>query len=441
MIAYPETIKVTSPTLHATILFTIAVFAAMLVMSFVFTVEVVARGQGRIVPVSRVQVVQPEFAGKIIAIKVQNGMSVSQGDVLIELDPTDAIAELGTVSAEQARLEIEAARIDALVSVLDADPKASNVSDRALASYNVPPALVGQDFAVEQRILLLAEVNDLQASLAQIAAREDANRRSEDVTHANIARVAAALDIQRERLEIAEKLLQQGTTSRASFLDAQQAFTELERERDVYFRELEQKVAVRAELDSEARSIITDRRRSLLDRQAEIDARLATLAEEDRTARRRVSAATLTAPASGVVDQLTVFTVGGVAEASAELLRIVPTDVEVEIEGTFPNQDIGFMQIGQQANIRLDAYPSERFGPVRGTVSDIAADSTEVAEGEWGFVVRVTPDKAFIETSSDRFLLRPGMTATIDVTTDKRRIISYFFAPIVRTIQNAMGER
>lgn len=99
------------------------------------------------------------------------------------------------------------------------------------------------------------------------------------------------------------------------------------------------------------------------------------------------------------------------------------------------------MQIGQTANIRLDAYPSERFGFVRGTVSDISADSTEVSEGKWGYVVRIEPDEAILRAGADTFSLRPGMTATIDVTTDTRRIISYFFAPIVRTIQDAMGER
>lgn len=55
--------------------------------------------------------------------------------------------------------------------------------------------------------------------------------------------------------------------------------------------------------------------------------------------------------------------------------------------------------------------------------------------------MRITPELAFLTAGDDRFALRPGMTATIDVTTDERRIISYFFAPIVRTIQDAMGER
>lgn len=441
MTPYSEPMKITSPTLHATIFFTISVFVAILAMSFLFKVEVVARGEGRVVPISRVQVVQPEFVGRIIAIHVRNGMTVTEGDVLIELDPTEAMSELGTIRAERDRLMIELARLEAMVQTLALDSGSVDLGQRSLDLFDVPDVLSAHPFAVEQRDLLLAEIADYLASLAQITAREEANRRSEAVTNANIARVNAALDIQAERLRTSEQLLQQGTTSRSAFLDVQQAFTDLERERDIYLRELEQKVAERAALDSERRRLTADLRRSALDRRAQIDGRLATLAEEQRASERRVSAARLVAPASGVVDQLAVFTVGGIAEAGAELLRIVPTEAEIEIEGTFSNQDIGFMQIGQPANIRLDAYPSERFGFIRGTVSDIAADSTEASEGKWGYVVRIQPDEAILRAGSDTYSLRPGMTATIDVITDSRRIISYFFAPIVRTLQDAMGER
>ncbi len=91
--------------------------------------------------------------------------------------------------------------------------------------------------------------------------------------------------------------------------------------------------------------------------------------------------------------------------------------------------------------MKLDSYPSERFGFLRGEVADIAADSTQVGEGQWGYVVRIAPRQSFQEAGSDQYSLRPGMTATVDVTTDERRIISYFFAPIMRTIQDAVGER
>lgn len=441
MTVHAEPLKVTSPTLHATIFFTIAVFAALVAMSFIFKVEVVARGVGRVVPVDRVQVVQTEFGGRITAITARNGMSVKEGEVLIELDATEALAALGTIVAEQDRLLIEMARVDATAQALDLDVARVDVLKRAEDHFKVSEGLTNHPAVSEQRDLLRAQVADYLATLAQIAAREEANRRSEAVTNASIDRVKAALEIQTLRLRAAEKLLQQGATSRAAFLNVQQAHIELERETEIFLRELEQKEAERSALDAERIRVRADLRRSLLDRKAQIDGRLAVLSEERRSAERKVTSAVLTAPTAGVVDRLSVFTIGGVAEPGAELLRIVPTLAALEVEGAFSNQDIGFMQVGQRANIRLDAYPAERFGHVEGVVSDIAADSTEGAGGEWGYLARVRPDDLTIRAGEETFALRPGMTATIDVTTDTRRIISYFFAPIVRTVQNALGER
>ncbi|KGK42634.1 hypothetical protein LH51_05815 [Nitrincola sp. A-D6] len=436
-----EQMNIKSPTLHLTILITILVFVTILIISFVFKIEVVAKGQGRILPISRVQVVQPEFSGRIAAIHINNGTLVEQGQLLIEFDPTDAISELGTIKAEKSRLQIEMARVQAMVEALGVNPEMAGFTNRALGLYSVPSELARHPFAEEQRELLIANINSFLKSIEQVDARVESYRSSEEVTNAKVAHVSAMLDIQSERLQAAERLLEQGTISRFAFLDVQEAFTELERQREVYLSELRQKVSERTALESERQGIIANLRSSQLDRKAQIDARLATLAEQERVAIRRVGAANLKAPVTGIVDQLAIFTVGGVAQAGNELLRIVPTEVEVEVEGRFSNQDIGFMEVGQQANIRLDAYPSERFGFLQGEILDIAADSSEVQDGQWYYPVRISPSENYLEFGTNRFPLRPGMTVTIFVTTDTRRLISYFFAPIVATIQNALGER
>ncbi|WP_170566117.1 HlyD family type I secretion periplasmic adaptor subunit [Ruegeria atlantica] len=433
-----DPMRMTSPTLHITILATVTFFVAILVMSFVFRIEVVARGQGRVVPLTRVQVVQPEFPGRITAIYVRNGMSVKEGQTLLEFDTIDAFAELGTIRAELERLRIENARLEAMVGVLENEAYSD---DQVAGLFQVPPTLSDHPYAGEQRLLLKAELGDLRASFARIDAREEASRRSEAVTRAGINRIDAALDIQGQRLAAATQLLRQGTISRSAFLDVLQTHTELDREREVQVGELEKKIAERAVLASERNSLTTQMQRSLLARKAEIDARLAVLIENERAALRHVSATSLKAPVTGIVDQLKVFTVGGIAQDGAELMRIVPDDARIELIGRFSNQDVGFMRVGQKANIRFDAYPSERYGFVEATVSVIAADSTENKDGEWGYVVRLTPERLFLLSGGQKLHLRPGMTATIDVITDRRRIIGYFFAPIVRTIQNAMGER
>lgn len=441
MTASAESIKITSPTLHVTIWFTISVFVAIVIMACTFKVEVVARGQGKVVPISRVQIVQPEFDGKITAIHVRNGSKVRQGEILIELDTTDAEAELNTITAEMTRLQIERARITALVSGIDgSDIQADTFSAATLRSFAESAETV-HDFYSEQSRLLSAEIDDVQAAMSKIAARVTANYHSFAVTQANIKRIEAAIAIQTERLEAAQRLLDRGTSSRSAFLDVQEAFTALEKEREVYLHELEQKHSQEAALFAERRSILTAQRNQLLQRRSEIEARLATLEEQLRTAERRVTVAQLTAPMDGVIDQLEIFTIGAVAKGGERLLRVVPEDQDVEIEAIFTNNDIGFVQNGQQANINLDAYPSERFGFVTGVVSDVAADSTEATEGVWVFEVRIAPENNKLTNGSEQFALRPGMTATVDITTAKRRIASYFFAPIVKVIESSLGER
>ena len=122
-------------------------------------------------------------------------------------------------------------------------------------------------------------------------------------------------------------------------------------------------------------------------------------------------------------------------------MHVVRDDQDVEIETTFTNNDIGFVEIGQKADINLDACPSERFEFVTGVVSDVAADSTEATEGVWAFEVRITPDDKKLTNGTEQLTLRPGMTAAVDITTDKQRLISYFFAPIVDVVQDAREER
>ncbi|WP_132561142.1 hypothetical protein [Rhizobium sullae] len=72
---------------------------------------------------------------------------------------------------------------------------------------------------------------------------------------------------------------------------------------------------------------------------------------------------------------------------------------------------------------------------------DVSADAAELAPSKWGFVVRVALENPYLDTPLTRQALQPGMTASVDVITGGRRLISYFFAPIVETIQGSLGER
>lgn len=434
-----EPMKIYSSTLHISILFTIGVFLALLVMSWIFKVEVVSQGQGKAVPIGRVQSVQAEFSGRISKINVKNGENVTAGEILIALDETETVSKLSALNAQRDRLTIEMARINGFLELLS---KKNGLSKQiALDQLQLPEVLRKHPFAVQQLEIFKSDANQIEVNLLQVDRQKNANGLFEEVIRSRIERTKALLGLQEERLAASESLFKNKTISRSTYLDALQSFTELERELDVYQKELNQKIAEREALTVQRQAIFEDARNRLLDRRAEIDSQLATLNEDIKASDKRVNATKLIAPTSGVVDQLKVFTVGGVVEAGAELARIVPDSAELEFEAIFPNNDIGFVKKGQRTNLKIDAFPAERFGFLEGRVVDVAADSQDVNDGNWGYRVRISPDRDYLDDGENRLLIKPGMTASIHITTDERRIISYFFAPILKTIQNALGER
>ena len=434
--------RVGSPTLHATILFTMSVFIAILMMAYLFKVEIVAKGLGKVVPLGRVQVVQPEFGGQIETIHVQDGVRVAKGDVVIELDPTNAQAVLNTLRAEQECLAVERLRIETMMSALtSSDTLDADYIFTKVSAFNENAPAHSPSFFIEQRALLRAELQEILDALNQIGTRLQANEKSKAVTQAGIVRIEAALETQQERLDTARSLLEKGTASRATYLDVLDGFNRLEKEREVLLRELDQKAALDASYLAERSGTVSGLRSRLQARKAELEARSAVLSEELVTSQRQLKNTSLTAPATGVVDQLSVFTIGGIVDAGQELLRIVPEDQAYEIEAVFPNTDVGFLEVGQKANIKLDAYPSERFGALRGKVANVSADAIEVADGTFGFTIRVTPETTYLENLGTVHAIQPGMTSVVDVITGDRRVISYFFAPIVKVVQESMGER
>lgn len=438
----PAPRAVGSPTLHATILFTLSVFVAILIMSFVLKVEIVAKGTGKVVPLGRVQVVQPEFGGQLRAIHVRDGMRVSQGDTVIELDPTQAQSELNTLKAERERLEIERQRIETVLAALSAGEGLEEMDIAShVARFTDHAPQSRSRFFEEQKALLQAELTELQDALAQVDTRILANEKSKEVTLAGIGRIDAALETQEERLETVQSLLDKGTASRANYLDVLDGFNRLENEREVFLRELDQKAALDASYLAERAGIVSALRSSLQTRRAELEARAAVLSEELVISQRQLANTRLIAPATGVIDQLSVFTIGGIVEGGEELLRIVPEEQAFEVEAIFPNIDVGFLEVGQDANIKLDAYPAERFGALHGVVSNVSADSIEVETNTFGFVVRVRPETSELETPGGSYTVQPGMTSVVDVITGERRLISYFFAPIVKVVQDSLGER
>jgi adhesin transport system membrane fusion protein len=157
----------------------------------------------------------------------------------------------------------------------------------------------------------------------------------------------------------------------------------------------------------------------------------------------------LTAPIAGVVKYLKVTTIGGVLRAGDEMMQISPTEGGMVFEVKINPVDIGQLQLGLPVAIKLDAFDYSVYGNLEGTLVYLSSD-TLVEQGANGQSssyyrahVKLDADKARSHPNPmlAAVVLKPGMTATVDIRTGQRSVLKYLAKPIYRAFGGAMNER
>lgn len=149
----------------------------------------------------------------------------------------------------------------------------------------------------------------------------------------------------------------------------------------------------------------------------------------------------LVAPVDGTVQSLEVHTVGGVVEAAKPLMTVIPARGALEVQAKVLNKDIGFVRAGQEAAVKLEAFPFTRYGAVPGRVRSISRDAVQDKDLGLVYMATITLDRSFVDADGRRYVLSPGLSATVDVKTGTRRIVSYLISPLQTSISQAGRER
>ena len=151
------------------------------------------------------------------------------------------------------------------------------------------------------------------------------------------------------------------------------------------------------------------------------------------------------APATGIVKSIKVTTLGGVVRQGDELLQILPTESDLVIEAKVKPADMADMRSGLESKIKLDAYDYSIFGVMKGLVSYVSADtlSEDTKNGPLTYYrIKVNiSEKEFKGKMADMIEVRPGMTATVDIRTGRRSVLSFITKPITKTVKDSFGER
>jgi hemolysin D len=429
----------------------IGVFCLALLWASFGSVDIVATAPGKIVPSGRTKVVQPFETGVVRAIHARDGQKVKAGEVLIELDPTMTDAERDHLKSDLLSSQMEVARLRATVSG-NSDP----------AEALVPPEGASSSLIEMNRQLLASQVAEHHGKLAALDRQIKQKEAERESIKAAIAKLDATIPVLSQKVEIRKYLYEKDLGSKIVWLTDYQELIGLQQEVLVQKSRLQEAEAAVAALVETRAQTAAEYRRTRFEELTKAQEKAAGLAQDVIKAVKRTKLQALEAPVDGVVQQLSVHTIGGVVTPAQPLLVVVPLDSHLEIEAMVSNRDIGFVHEGQKAEIKIDTFSFTRYGLLHGEIINVSQDaitrdkpqdkpgdkvqgtefsSSEPKGQEMSYAARVSLDRTQMQVEDKLVNLSPGMAVTVEIKTGSRRIIGYLLSPLIRYKQETLRER
>jgi HlyD family type I secretion membrane fusion protein len=379
------------------------------------------------------QTVQHPYGGVVKQLLVKEGDRVTKGQVLVVLSDAEPRAKLDVLLAEDGALKATEARL-----IAERDGKAEPDFDAVLAVHGRSPATV-QAAASEKAILA--------ARRRQYDAEADALRRRIDQFREQAAGATARVDgatrqgaLVTEELNGARELAKSGYTPRTRVMALERSLAQFDSERGVAEADIAKAQQAIGEAEVEIAKLDRKRITDIATELRSTQSKIAELAPKIDAARDVLDRTEVTAPATGSVVALSVFTEGGVIQPGAKLLDIVPAEDSLIAEGRLLLSEVDEVRAGRAADIRLTSLPRNERPIIRGEIMTVSADRlTDDRTGQGYYAVRARLDANDVHKA--RVELQSGMPVEIVMPTRARTLAAYLVGPLLDEMSNAFRER
>lgn len=361
--------------------------AIFLIWAWLFKLEEVSTGTGKIIPSSKEQVIQSLDGGILTRLDVKEGQIVKQGQILAQLDPTRYASHVGESASVLVAAQARAARL--------------------LAEVN-HTALVFPKNVKKHPQLLRSETSLYTARLQNL--------------QESVAGLQHALALVEKELAMTEPLVEKGAASEVEVLRLKRQATELQNQ----IGDIRHQYEVNA-------------REELAKTNIEIESQQAVVKGRTDSVQRTI----IKAPVRGIVKEIDTVTLGGVIPPNGKLMTIVPVDEKLLVEAKVSPRDIAFIHPDQPALVKLTAYDYSIYGGLDGKVTVISPDTIrdEVKQDQFYYRVYIRTDRDQLENKAgQKFSITPGMIATVDIRTGEKTILDYLLKPFNKA-KEALRER
>ncbi len=391
-------------------------------------VEEMTRGQGQVVPSQEIQVVQSLEGGILQDLLVKEGMLVEKGQVLLRLSDVQVTSQArGTearflnLEAKRARLKAEASRQDFIVPE-NVRKKSPEMAQNEMALYRSRQKELKNAYAIlDDRISKArAEISEVKAKVNERYQNRDLLEKELKITRAMVEKRAVpklqAIRLERELVSIKGDI--NSFSERKKALEAELAVSKKER------------AAQDDKFSSQALGELNN-----------VESELSGLTESLKSIGDRVFRTEIRAPVSGIVNKISLKTIGGIVEPAMKLVEIVPLDDELKIIARVPPEEIAFLRPGLPVKVKVTAYDAQKYGALEGKLVRLASNSISDNEGNVFFEIEVRTDLNYLGSEKNPLPITPGMVAQIEVITGKRTILEYMLKPLLRARARVFTER
>ncbi len=396
---------------------------ALLVWASFAPLDDITRGQGKVIPSSKVQVVQAADPAQVAEILIQNGQQVKRGELLVRLNDSESASQLGQLETETQRLSARADRLN------------------REASGEGTGCEPGSICAEEQRLQQVRQAAARRRESALAAAVEQ-RRRDLSEGQATVASLEKSTSLAKQQVDMLTPLAAKNIVPQTDLLSAQRDLADLQGRLSGARQAVQRARAGVSEAQAELSSARLDFQQQALNERSELATRIAVNEQSIKGAEARVQRNELRAPVDGIVNDLQVTTVGGFVSPGEKIMQIVPTGERLLVEAKVRPSDIAFIKVGDRANVKVTAYDFSIYGGLNGTVRQISADSVyDENERESYYLVQVETTRSFMERGGQRLAIMPGMICEVEIITGRKSVLGYLLTPFTRGLSTALTEQ
>ncbi|RWO45369.1 MAG: HlyD family type I secretion periplasmic adaptor subunit [Mesorhizobium sp.] len=409
-----------------------ALFVVFVAWASFAEVDEIARGDGKVIPASKTQIIQASEAGVVQEIAVTIGQVVKKNDLIIRLDNTLNTSSLGEQQAKARALEVRIARLKY--------EQAGNLSGPFPCPQDIQSA--APQICDNEQKLLIARRGNFDNKLSVLKSRLDQRERELAEAQANSDRLTKNLVVSDQEAKLVDAMVKKGLMARTEQLRVEREQTELNGQLNLAGETIKKIKSSITEAQLQVEELGLQLQQEALDDLTQALAELSVVDETIRGATDKVARTDIRSPVDGIVNTLELNTVGAFVQPGAVVAGIVPTSETLLVEARVSPRDVAFIRPDQEALIKVTAYDFSIFGGIEGKVSNITADSlVDQKTGEPYYQVRVATDKSTLQRDGKAYSIIPGMICSVDIKTGRKTILHYLLKPINKAREEAMSER